>query len=84
MAGSSTISLSLGCTAIDLEPSRTREKEHDLPPGDAVTVYAVIALPPSLNGADHDTWALWVVRDAEYVVPTLGRSECAWHAFVEL
>ena len=29
--------------------------EHDPPPGDDVTVYPVIAAPPSLAGADHDT-----------------------------
>ena len=31
--------------------------EHDAPPGLAVTVYAVIALPPSDAGASHDTVA---------------------------
>ncbi len=31
------------------------DHEHDCPPGEAVTEYAVIAAPPSLAGALHDT-----------------------------
>jgi hypothetical protein len=31
------------------------DHEHDAPPGAAVTVYPVMAEPPSPAGADHDT-----------------------------
>jgi hypothetical protein len=38
-------------------PTKGDSTEHDAPPGDAVTVYSVIAAPPSLAGANHDTLA---------------------------
>src|SRR4051794_33974900 len=42
------------------------------PPGDDVATYAVIALPPSLVGALHETWAVVLAGEAVTALGAVG------------
>jgi hypothetical protein len=48
------------------------EQVADAPPGDAVTVYPVIAAPPLEAGAVHDTLTEWLPPTAMTPVGALG------------